>query len=65
MAYEHLSFSMHPFIISAFGVLGLGLLVGLATVIYKIIKFKIKSEIRQSAFKKKRPVIVREFTGDC
>lgn len=55
---EHLSFSMHPFIISAFGVLGLGLLVGLAAVIYKTIKFKkLNYKFVRAHLKRARPTL--------
>ncbi|MBI4427293.1 MAG: M56 family metallopeptidase [Candidatus Magasanikbacteria bacterium] len=55
---EHLSFSMHPFIISTFVVLGLGLFAGAGLLIYKTIKFKkLNHRFVRAHLKRARPTL--------
>lgn len=55
---EHLSFSMHPFIISIFLILGLGLFSGAGLLIYKTIKFKkLNHKFVRAHLKRARPAL--------
>ncbi|OGH71352.1 MAG: hypothetical protein A2921_00465 [Candidatus Magasanikbacteria bacterium RIFCSPLOWO2_01_FULL_43_20b] len=55
---EYLSFSTHPFIISTFAILGLGLLVGAGLAIYKTVKFKkLNYKFVRAHLKRARPAL--------